>query len=62
MVETALKRKWRVRADGWIDGRRARAGAIVEMTDAQARYEPVEPVAVDPPRPAQKRRPEEDPA
>ena len=31
------------RAEGWIAGRRVAAGAVVELTEAQAKYEPVDP-------------------
>lgn len=38
------KTAWRARADGWIAGRRVKAGEEVSLTAAQAKYEPVDPV------------------
>lgn len=40
------------RADGWIAGRRVVAGQTVEMTAAQAKYEPVDPLPEPPAKPA----------
>lgn len=37
------KQQYRALDDGWIAGRRVRKGEIVEMTEAEARYEPAEP-------------------
>ncbi|EGJ20117.1 hypothetical protein RSWS8N_18194 [Cereibacter sphaeroides WS8N] len=39
-----VKTAWRARADGWIAGRRVKAGEEVSLTAAQAKYEPVDPV------------------
>lgn len=39
------KLDYRVLADGWVDGQRAKKGDIVSLTEAQARYEPVEAVS-----------------
>ena len=36
---------YRALADGWIAGRRVKAGEILDLTLAQAKYEPVEPAA-----------------
>ncbi|MWP38071.1 hypothetical protein GQY15_10685 [Rhodobacter sphaeroides] len=38
------KTAWRARADGWIAGRRVKAGDEVSLTAVQAKYEPVDPV------------------
>lgn len=37
-------RDYRARTDGWINGRRRKAGEIVELTPRAARYENVDPV------------------
>ena len=37
---------YRVLADGWVAGQRAKKDDIISLTAAEARYEPVEPVAV----------------
>ncbi|WP_413874163.1 hypothetical protein [Albidovulum sp.] len=39
----AERQDYRVIADGWVAGRRARAGETVRLTKAEARYEPVVP-------------------
>jgi hypothetical protein len=36
------KRSYAARADGWVAGRRVLKGEVVEMTDAAAKYEPVD--------------------
>lgn len=36
-------------ADGWVAGRRVKAGDPVELTAAAAKYEPVTPVPPDAP-------------
>ncbi len=36
-------RPWRAKSDGWIAGRRVRVGDQVQLTEAAARYENVEP-------------------
>lgn len=43
MVKAPLETKWRVLADGWIAGRRAEKGDVLDLTEAEAKYEPVEP-------------------
>jgi hypothetical protein len=35
--------EWIVQADGWVAGRRAKKGARVTLTAAQAKYENVRP-------------------
>lgn len=44
MSQKVQTQSYRVTADGWIAGRRAKAGDVVDLTPAQAKYEPVEPV------------------
>ncbi len=39
------KQEHRALDDGWIAGRRVRKGDPVALTEDEARYEPVEPVA-----------------
>ena len=36
------------RADGWVAGRRVRAGEALLLTEVEARFEPVDPAPVDP--------------
>lgn len=48
MVKPPVKRTYHARADGWVAGRRVEKGQAVELTAAEARYEPVELVASGP--------------
>lgn len=49
------KTAWRARTDGWIAGRRVKAGEEVSLTAAQAKYEPVDPVETETASRARKR-------
>ena len=58
---------YRAKAAGWIAGRRVAAGEEIRLTEAQAKYEPVEPVVAEAAKPARKAKaatptPEADPA
>lgn len=61
MVKAPLKQSFHVRASGWIAGQRVEIGDVVELTIAEAKYEPVDPVAPEP-GPAPKRRPSQEAA
>lgn len=41
------KKDYIAAADGWIAGRPVKAGDMVRLTEREARYEPVQPAAVD---------------
>lgn len=47
------QRPYITRADGWVAGRRVRAGETIALTPAAARYEPVDPA----PAPKQEKSP-----
>ncbi|MGC9419656.1 MAG: hypothetical protein ACP5EN_11870 [Rhodovulum sp.] len=51
------KQDYRVRADGWVDGRRVKKDDIVRLTPRGAKYENVDPVK-PPARAAAKAKPE----
>ncbi|MDQ7775162.1 MAG: hypothetical protein Q4615_04230 [Paracoccus aminovorans] len=61
MVKAPLKQTWRARADGWIAGQRVEKGALLELTEDQAKYEPVDLEPGPAEKAATKRRAEADP-
>lgn len=43
MVKAPLKQTYRARTDGWVAGQRVQKDDLLELTPAQAKYEPVDP-------------------
>lgn len=44
MIKQPVKRPYRARADGWVNGQRVSKDEIVNLTAQQAQYEPVDEV------------------
>lgn len=60
MVKPPVKQTYKVRVSGWVAGERAEQGDLLELTDVQAKYEPVDLDVPAADKPAAKRRPEAD--
>lgn len=58
--ETPETKTYIVLRDGWVAGRRVVKNEKVELTEAAARYEPVEPFGHAAPKPAAARKPKAD--
>lgn len=54
VTNKSAKKSYVVRADGWVAGKRVKAGDLIELTVKAAKYEPVDPAgaagvqAIDP--------------